>query len=59
MDAWSREWIEGQLDAGRLAYSELTGWQIAHEIAGELEWFSLTPEHAERVEAVARTSRAA
>lgn len=42
----------GFLDRGHASRSDLSafGWQIALEIGGELEWFSVTEQDAQRLE---------
>lgn len=35
------------LQSGRAAYDVVTGWQIAHRIGGDLEWFTVTEADAD------------
>lgn len=41
------------LSTGRARYGVLLGWQIAHEVAGELEWFSVTEADAQLLDVAA------
>ena len=45
---------EGFLSRGHADADGATGWRIAHEIAGEFEWFSVTEADGQVLDRVAR-----